>query len=294
MLTNRVIKASLINREVVLNPNTGSEVIVAQTSNNTTVNGIYHQLNKMLVYTTAVEVMLQNTRIRLDFASLLPEMSNNGIRGSKGFCQRNSDGDRFGFENNYFKNMKLSKDTRLIYYGPCTGRGGDDFQADGFLGFGPFDITVRLLPVPPGTYELRFIYTQNPNRGITQIYFDKKPVGIPLDLRILGTDPRIGYISDADTEDNGVENDKMMRNRGYMKAPISYLDLATGADSPCRNHKGAIRRVIGTYTFNDYEPHYVRFKSVTAETNKEMILDYIEYVPKTIYSPAGGEPEGRD
>jgi uncharacterized surface protein with fasciclin (FAS1) repeats len=294
MLSNRVIKANLINREIVLNPNTVNAAIVDENESKTTKNGVYHLLNTMLVYTPAVETMLQNTRIRLDFTSLLPEMTNNGIRGSKGFCKKNTDGDRFGFETTYFKNLKMSKDTKMLYYGPCAGRGGDDFQADGLLGFGPFDITVRLLPVPPGTYELRFIYTQNNQRGITQIYFDNKPVGIPLNLAIMCTDPRVGYVADAMTDDNGVENDKAMRNRGFMKAPISYFNLAVGPDAPCRTHQGAARRIIGTYTFNDYEPHYIRFKSVTAATDREMILDYVEYVPKSIFNPVSGEPEGRD
>jgi hypothetical protein len=290
MLPNRIIKASLINQEVTLNNNSDYAVIVPVNKSNTTINGVYHAINKMLVYNNSVEQMLQNTRIRFDVVSLFPEMVNNNIRASEGFMKENNKtGDRFGFESGYLTGIKASKDTRLIYMSAKTDQ-WYAFQADEFHGLGAYDITIRLLPVPPGTYELRFGYSAWAGRSVTQVYIDNKPVGIPLDLKITAAMPQVGSILDAQTTDNGYENDKMIRNRGYMKGPST---CAT-AGVILRDKIDVLRRIIGTFTFTDYSAHTIRYKSVDGLVNKQCEMDYFEYVPKSIYSPATGEPEGRD
>lgn len=290
LLPNKIIRASRVSSNVTLNQNTDFTTIVPSAGSKTTINGVYHLITKMLVYSDNVEKMLQNNRIRFDIVSLFPEMTNNKIRGSEGFMSiNNGSGDRFGFEPGYLEYMKMSKDTRLIY---LAGRQGQwaNYQADELMGLGAYDITMRLLPVPPGTYELRFGYSANDARSITQVYIDNKPIGIPLDLRIKSSDARIGYVLDASTDDNGFENDKTMRNRGYMKAPSTYLYGSTIG----RNASNIMRRIIGTFTFYDYQPHYLRFKSVTSNLASQCMMDYFEYVPKSVYSPASGDPEGRE
>jgi hypothetical protein len=158
------------------------------------------------------------------------------------------------------------------------------------MGLGSYDITMRLLPVPPGTYELRFAYTATSKRSVTQIYVDNKPVGIPLDLRIWARDPKIGWVTDLETEDNGFENDKMMRNRGYMKGPTTYYYGQTLS----RNYNGCLRRIVGTFTSTDYMAHTLRFKSVLDDVSSQCMMDYIELVPKSIFNPPTGEAESRD
>lgn len=290
MLTNRIIHVSKENSDVILNTKTDFSVTVPSAASKSTINGVYHLVNKMLVYSDRVEQTLSNSRIRFDIVSLFPEMTNNNIRGSEGFMSiNNGSGDRFGFQPGYLADLKMSKDTRLIYLAGKQGQWAN-FQADELMGLGAYDITLRLLPVPPGTYELRFGYSANANRSITQLYIDGKPIGIPLDLTLTADKPQVGSIIDKLTDDNGYENDKMMRNRGYMKAPNTYLYINTIA----RDATNIMRRIIGTFTFNDYQPHYLRFKSVTNDNNKQCMMDYFEYVPKNVYSPADGEPESRD
>lgn len=290
MLPNRIIKASLINKEVTLNNNSDYAVLVPVNKSKTTINGVFHALNKMLAYTGGVEHMLQNTRIRFDIVSLFPEMINNNIRASEGFMSINNEsGDRYGFESGYLTGIKISKDTRLIYMSAKNGQWGA-FQADEFHGLGAYDITIRLLPVPPGTYELRFGYSAWDGRSITQIYIDNKPVGIPLDLRITAAMPQVGSILDINTPDDGFENDKMMRNRGYMKAPNTVFTQG----QVLRNIPASLRRIIGTFTFTDYSAHTIRYKSVDGQVTKQCEMDYFEYVPKSIYNPVSGEPEARD
>lgn len=290
MYPNRIIRASKINNRITLNYKSSNVVRVEETGGATTVNGVYHKLDNLLVYSPSVEEMLQNTRIRFDIVALFPEFANNNLRASRGFMKtNNSSGDRFGFEDGYIEYISMSKDTRLIYLASKEGQWAN-FQSDELMGLGSYDITMRLLPVPPGTYELRFGYSANSNRSVTQIYVDNKPIGIPLDLRTSASDAKIGWLLDSSTEDAGVENDKMMRNRGYMKGPNTYYYGQTIV----RNYSGVLRRIIGTFTFTEYSAHTLRFKSVIENPQSQCMMDYFEYVPKSVFSPADGTPEVRE
>lgn len=48
-----------------------------------------------------------------------------------------------------------------------------------------------------------------------------RALDIPLDMRIDGTDPRIGWVPFYEEEDQGIATDKAMRTRGYMRGPAS-------------------------------------------------------------------------
>ncbi|MGC3978585.1 MAG: fasciclin domain-containing protein [Paludibacteraceae bacterium] len=292
MYPNHIMKVSNkgLSTDILatINPNSEDELHILNNSK-TTINGVYHKIDKILVYTDNVEYMLTNTRIRFDFASLMPEMANNNMRLSR--SQDLSDGDRYGIPPGYFKYIKQSNETRLLYLAGVD-RGWHNYQGDEMMGLGTYDITVRLLPVPPGTYELRFGYSGNTQRSVTQIYVDSKPIGIPLDLRLRKTDSKIGWVKDSETEDNGVSIDKAMRNRGWMNAPIT---MVIGADSkPLRDEIYPMRRIVGTFTFDTYEPHYIRFRSVLDNPQAQAQMDYFEFVPKSVYAPISGEPESRE
>lgn len=292
MLPFRIIKASLLNQATTLNSKSEHSAILKDGKSKTTINGVYHLLDKMLVYDTSVENMLLNTRLRFDVASLFPEFANNGIRCSKGVTQPVdlSWGDIYAFEPSYLPNCKISKDTRLIYLAGIADSWYANFQSDELKALGAFDFTVRLLPVPPGTYELRFNYAANSSRAVTQLFVDNKPAGIPIDMTVGSADPRIGYIADKNTEDNGFENDKMMRNRGYMKCPNTW----TYNGATLRDYAGDVRRIIGTYTFTEYGAHTLRFKACTSDTKKQAMVNFIELVPKNISNPPSGDPESRE
>jgi len=203
MYSNRLIKVSNEKQKVgmvaLLNPHSDDELYVTN-NNKTTVNGVYHYLTNILVYTPDVEQTIAQSRIRFDYSALLPEMMNNNLRLAT--TQGNGSGDRYGIPPGYFKYMKVAVDTRIIYLAGVSGN-WCNYQGDEMMGLGNYDITVRLMPVPPGTYELRFGYTANGNRSITQLFVDNKPVGIPLDLRIDATDARIGWAPDVSLAQGG-------------------------------------------------------------------------------------------
>ncbi len=294
MSPNTMFKVSNEGGNVIINSDiargiTGVKVLpIVSGYEQDTQNGVYHLIDKVLLYDQTVITMLLNTRIRMDAASLHPELMTNGIRYEKGDNPSGVSGDDkyYKFPNGYMKNVEIvSNNTRLYYLqGNAT---WCNYQADEMMALGQFDFIMRLPPVPAGTYEIRFGYTANPLRGILQFYVDGEPQGIPLNMKRLGTDAAIGWMVDG--SDGGFEVDKMMRNRGYMKGGTSYKNTTNTG----RTHNGALRRIVCTKTWDYDGPHYLRFKSVSTDETNQFMIDYFEYVPKNIYANPSGEPEDR-
>jgi hypothetical protein len=92
----------------------------------------------------------------------------------------------------------------------------------------------------------------------------------------LGSSPKIGWIKDSETEDNGIENDKMMHNRGYMKGTANTMNYSRTLNA--RDNQQSLRRIVTTRTFNKAEPHTFRFKSVE-DVVRATELDFIEFMP---------------
>lgn len=248
-------------------------------SNLNGINGYVHGLNEILVYDEErMENDVLNKRIRFDCYAIPPQMTNNNIRWQTLHKNYTVTPDYCG---DYFK---FSNETVLQLF-------ADEYwhnhQADEMLMAGWYDFTLRMLPVPPGTYEIRLGYNAEDWRGVAQLFLDGEIVGIPVDLRIHGTDPRVGWVKDELTMDNGVENDKMMRNRGYMKAPNSLFTLNSG-QIDLRQASHCLRIIVGTFTFQDYAPHYFRVRNVES-ADLQFHFDYLEYVPVSYL-----ETEGRD
>ena len=105
-------------------------------------------------------------------------------------------------------------------------------------------------------------------------------------MRLSGEDPKVGWESDYLTADNGVENDKQMRNRGWMKAPDSYLvDTPTGI-IPARNSSSYVRRIITSCYLSEGE-HWLRIRKISdkwLQSANSSGYDYIELVPLHIVS----------
>ncbi|HET9571557.1 MAG TPA: fasciclin domain-containing protein [Bacteroidales bacterium] len=266
MLSKRLIEFKAGNKINLLKD--GSYVGVNESQSNLDgMNGYVHALTKILVYNEDNMVKdVLNKRIRIDAYAIPPQLTNNNIRW-------NLDDSRTIPPNYCGEYFKFNPACKIILWG---NNAWDDHQADEISIRGWYDFTLRLPPVPPGTYEIRFGYNAVPWRGIAQLFIDGQIVGIPVDLSKRGSDPTVGWIPDTETNDNGLENDKMMRNRGYMKSGNAIYN--SGYNITLRQSTNDLRVIVGTFTFQDYDYHYFRAKNVEREDG-EFQLDYIEYVP---------------
>ena len=231
-------------------------------------NGYIHGLNKILVYDEKNMINdVLNKRIRFDAYAIPPQLTNNNVRWNTIGTSYTITSELCG---EYFK---LNPAAENILWGSES---WDAHQADEMKIKGWYDFTLRLLPVPPGTYEIRFGYNAVDWRGIAQLFIDGEICGIPVDLSRNGSHPDVGWVSDSQTTDSGAENDKMMRNRGYMKSGQAIRNAGWG--HTLRQSQNDLRVIVGQFTFQEYDYHYFRAKNVE-DPNREFSLDYLEYVP---------------
>jgi uncharacterized surface protein with fasciclin (FAS1) repeats len=248
-------------------------------SNMDGMNGYAHALTGILLYD---EDLMQNDvlnkRLRFDAYAIPPQITNNNLRWK---LSMQSGRDKATFPPEYCgEHFTFNPATDLILWAADY---WNNLQEDEMSIRGWYDFTFRLPPVPPGSWEIRLGYIARSWGGVAQIFIDDQIVGIPVNFNMEGNDPVIGWVLDADTPDGGIENDKMMRNRGYMKGVSSIVN--TGGTTN-RNNRGALRKIIGTYTWQDYDYHYFRAKNLES-ADGEFHLDYFEYVPTSYLDEEG-------
>ena len=280
---------------------------VSSSGGSSTVNGNFQFIGGVLSYNENVTTMLRTERIRIDTGSLLPELTNNNIRFDPDetmagwYCP---DG---YFDDVYYDNQTICYYSRWPQGQDAGHSDLANFKTDNMKFNGEYDVTLRLPAVPAGPYEIRIGYEANGLMSITQIYFgydrdNMTPTGIPLDMNMVGSDPKVGMIQDAGLFDDInmdpiyntggqttiTENDKAMRNLGYMKGP--YAMYRVNAD---RVSKGAritnnwwyLRHIVTTHEFNE-KPVYLRFRKVDERSNRILNIDFVEIVPRSVYNGA--------
>lgn len=252
-------------------------------------NGVYHYIDNILTYNRSETIdKALNCRMRIDATTLSPDFMNAGARNSNpatynvGFFMT-------GFKSGFTKNFIFSDNT---FFGVHNRFYCNSWENDMCACLDNFDIKFRLPPVPAGqTYEVRLGYVCGANRTVVQVYFDDNltgdiPCGIPIDLRKYG--PEYGWVSDSElkNEDDIEENDKALRNQGFMKglAGAYFADLS----SLPRDQVQCLRRILTTQYFEPEHDYYIRLRQVL-ENQAEMSLDYIEIVPKSIYDGTKAE-----
>lgn len=259
-------------------------------------NGFYYTIDDILLYTDDVPNKVLNERIRFDMSSLLPELMTNGYRRLMSYAA-------IHIPKGYFKNFDFEEGCSYNYL-TGYGSGWPNFQGDEHNVTGQYDMTFRLPPVPfEGTYEIRWSVPTYDNRGMAQLYLGKNknnlsPIGLPLDLRLSPYNPAIGCDTDTEDEDHNDENDKAMRNHGYMRPPI-HDGISTGGVvvNTLRNPNGIgsmyayqrLRKIIWTGTIKPTDVLYLRIKSVLENTATQFVMDWMEYAPKNVYAGVDAE-----
>ena len=249
-------------------------------------NGIVHYLDDILVYDVTTRDVVFNTRFRIDATTTSPDFMNSGARGktSLGSSDHTS-----GFWAGSLKNWKFNNSTFVALR--LRHPEWNSYEGDAVAIEGIFDISVKLPPVPDGTYQVRLSISAMSTRGVVQVYLNNKPCGIPVDMRVVGTDPSIGWVADvnagASASDKAV--DKAMRNRGYYKGPNSYGRYTSTGLILYRDESTALRIVLATTYLSSTQDNYLRFRQVLDDPKSEFPFDYLELCPKSIYDNEDGE-----
>jgi uncharacterized surface protein with fasciclin (FAS1) repeats len=251
-------------------------------ANQTAQNGVYYYIDDIISYSTQVREEVLNRRIRIDATTLSPDFQNCNARGRYG------EDKLIGFRNDCITDWTVRGTD--AYVGVHTDVDyWNSYQANAVCISGIFDVTFKLPPVPAGTYEIRLGYTVGAERGVVQFYLNNEPCGIPVDLRVYGSDPTIGWLDDTDDKDDNTANDKAMRNHGYMKGMDSYK-AGSGATKPLRANNWNLRRILETRYLNENQDYYLRCRQVLEDRLCYWSFDYIELCPKSVY----GSPTGED
>ena len=237
-------------------------------------------MDDILAYTPDVRDVVLNRRIRIDATVLSPDFMNCNGRGRYG------EDILTGFKNNYITDWKCSKETFVGVHSDVDYWWS--YQANAVCVSGVFDVTFKIPPVPSGTYEIRLGYTPGDERGVVQVYLDNEPCGIPVDLRVGGWDPSIGYVADTEDDEENMANDKAMHNRGYMKPTDAWHP--GGGDDSMRTLASPLRRILATKYLEEGKTYNLRFRQVLDDPERYWSFDYIELCPKSVY----GSPEGED
>ena len=281
--------------------NVGIEVLSPTDVNvtgETALNGIIYPINKLLVCTDNVRTQMMNQRIRIDVATMFPEMLSNDLHGIKEYYTEGASNCR-GIPSNYpyLSGLEVKENT-MFYYLPGLNQGWCNMECDEFNVIGRYEFTMKLPPVPKaGHYELRFgVATGSRVRSMAQVYWgpDKSYMpayGIPMDLRQSGLyrhlpsgnqESSIGWEEDTKDEEYNDEVTKKMRNNGFMKGPESWTAVL-GSSTTVRSYEYITRRIMVSADMVPNQNYYIRFKSVLDAENKEFFMDYIEYVAKEVY-----------
>lgn len=268
-------------------------------------NGIYYYIDRLIDYGKDTRDHVFNTRMRMDLYTFWPELINNDIRSTVTNSHDDTKGKdstpkNYIFPQGYFENFEFDEDGDFIYQG-CRNYywsyEGDEFnlRSDN----NSYDATFQLPSVPSGQYQIRLGFCLIPTRGIAQFYVDGKPQGIPLDMRSnpggLEWTDKTGWKALSNLGKEAAEqNKKDLHNQGWYHGPKSvrnfpgggsYSDseLATNNSSAFCDNTGTVRRVIYTGYLDGNIKHTIRIRSVWADGGAELMLDYIELVPKSVY-----------
>lgn len=245
------------------------------TLNQQALNGIYHYIDGVLTYNTETRDIVFNDRIRWDVVTMSTEFLNAGARGNTnaqhltGFKQV----DGWDFHGH---TPTLALRERGVWMATYS---------DAVDLIGQFDVSFKLPPLPANTYEVRFGYGAGNDRGVVQIYFGEKdkmePMGLPIDFRIWGGDPTIGWVADVEDEEENRAIDKAMHNRGYMKDMDSWNQ---GGSNNLRANNGKYRKILTTQTLDPNKEYWLRIKLVIENPEAELPINYFEFCPKSVYA----------
>ena len=256
-------------------------------------NGIYHYIDGILKYDEDIREDILDRRMRIDCSTLSPDFITSGGRQ---FDASNTGVSNYSYGFKNPKNFASYNQDYKMQVRSASASGSYAYEGDGVDIQGQFDMYVKLPAVPhDGTWQLRLSFRANSHCGIIQNYYacvapgaevertDWKPLGIPVDLRVNMTDPSVGWVKDSNLDDEAaiIALDKSMKNRGWLKG--SAVQTINDGSTPHRDINTMGRLILMTDYITSNMDYYIRIKQILDSKNAEMLFDFIEWVPKTVY-----------
>lgn len=256
----------------------GAQVIRDMPVINRTLNGWYHYISDIIAYDKQTQEVVLDEQILVNNSTISPEFMNNKMRVDNPFPKINSDNAVF-LPKGSLKNVQVNNDETRMYY--MFNSYWNDVQADEFMILGNFDITIKLPPVPAGTYELNLGFSASPARHVVACYLDEAFCDT-IDLRMTGD--RLGWQSDKQlgSPEAIAENDQHLFNQGYRKGlPYYYCGSRYDSSTPMRDNDYSLRRIITTFTTDGKSDHYLRIKSANIDDDgtAQFMMDFLELCP---------------
>lgn len=290
-------------------------VKVQRTGSISTLNGYIHRIDRPLVYNQdAANALVE--RLRFDSSTFLPELINNGIRfatpAEVSSMNGGGNGNRVAFPIDFFDNIHCYNSGTVLRF--CVQGAWRAHESDQMQGWGSYDFAIKLPPVPKtDQYEIRIFYPPMARGGLMQFYLGEdtyelnkmKNIGLPFDARLNPMEePSIGWTLSTDEDDYGVQTDKDMRIRGYMRGPASFSrgtlntyqdklvysddlehakSMAGGTSTRTEQGYGTmmVRHIVTTQTLKQGSYYWFRIKNlITDDLDLGWSFDFIEIVPK--------------
>ena len=278
-------------------------------------NGYIHRIDKPLVYDqNAANALVE--RLRFDSSTFLTELINNGIRfatpAEVSSMNGGGNGNRVAFPLDFFDNIHCYNSGTVLRF--CVQGAWRAHESDQMQGWGSYDFAIKLPPVPKtDQYEIRIFYPPMARGGLMQFYIGEdtyelsrmKNIGLPFDARLNPMEePSIGWTLSTDEDDYGVQTDKDMRIRGYMRGPASFSrgtlntyqdklvyeddlehakNMAGGTSTRTEQGYGTmmVRHIVTTQTLKQGSYYWFRIKNlITDDLDLGWSFDFIEIVPK--------------
>lgn len=278
-------------------------------------NGVYFYIDDIIAFNDTTRDVVQNCRIRMDFSTIFPEIMSNNIRMNGTYTKDDESkyddsykyGKNYFFPAGYLKNVTFSDNNtggHFIYRRPrCNyySMHGDEMIANGV-----FDLEFVIPPVPfESDWQIRLGFapmdaSQGASRGIFQIYFDDVAQGIPLNMderinstAVYGASSFPDYLEIRDNDEKRAEDFKILKNKGYYRGPYSiFHDANNNVNTGERFAKqpSTVRKVLCTVHIKPGQDHRLRIRNVSTfrAKEKEAMLDYLEFVPKSVYGVNDG------
>ena len=101
------------------------------------------------------------------------------------------------------------------------------------------------------------------------------------------------YLEIRDNDEKRAEDFKILKNKGYYRGPYSiFHDANNNVNTGERFAKqpSTVRKVLCTVHIKPGQDHRLRIRNVSTfrAKEKEAMLDYLEFVPKSVYGVNDG------